>query len=86
MCEQREYLITPDPAHKEVAPWARVKAVNALDALNKYAIDEGYSNYEDLGDPLRDWMGIDQYGLWGVFTNATIWAIPEARVVLPTTP
>jgi hypothetical protein len=50
MCEQRDYLITPDPAHK-VEPWARVRAVNALDALNKY-------------------------GLWGVFTNATIWAIP----------
>jgi len=75
MCEQRDYLITPDPAHK-VEPWARVTAVNSLDALNRYAVAEGFSNYEDLGDQLRDWVGIDQYGLWGVFTNATIWAIP----------
>jgi hypothetical protein len=71
----REYWITPDPAHN-VEPWAKVTAINALAALDEYAISEGYSAYEDLG-PLRDWMGIDQYGLWGVFTNATIWAIPR---------
>lgn len=71
----REYLITPDPAHK-VKPWAQVQAVNALDALNTFAKAEGFGDYEDLGDPLRDWMGIDQYGLYGVFCNSTIWAIP----------
>ena len=72
----RDYYITPDPAHRRVEPWARVSAVNALDALDKYAISAGFGAYEDLDKPLRDWLGVDQYGIFGVFCNATIWAIP----------
>lgn len=82
MIAKRDYLITPDPAHG-VQPWARVSAINALDALDQYALGEGYSNYEDIGGRLKDWIGVDQYGLWGIFTNATIWAVPALPVSPP---
>lgn len=72
----RKFWITMDPAHKPVIPIAELEAVNALDALDRYAIGEGFVAYGELDPPLSDWLGVDQYGIWGTFTNCTIWAIP----------
>jgi len=59
-------------------PLAIVRAVNALDALDRYAVSQGCVPYSELS-PLHEWIGTDEYGVWGVFTNLTIWAIPIRR-------
>jgi len=76
---ERDYWITVDPAHKPIEPQAKVRAINALHALDLYAVGQGFGAYEDLDPPLSDWLGVDQYGIWGTFTNCTIWAIPALK-------
>jgi hypothetical protein len=72
--ELKEYDITTAPGGAGIE--GTVLAVNPLDALDRYAMQVGFSAYSDLG-PLYEWVGIDQHGMWGIFTNYTIWAIPR---------
>lgn len=68
------FAITENPRRPEEAS-AVVGAVNALDALDQYAVLHGYGRYSDLPD-LHGYLGFDEHGLWAVYENVTLWAIP----------
>ena len=68
------FAITEHPRKPEKASVV-VEAVNALDALDQYAVSHGYGRYSDLDD-LHEFLGFDEYGLWAVYENVTLWAIP----------
>ena len=68
------FAITETPTELRGAS-GLIEAVNALDALDQYAVSQGYGRYSDLDD-LHEFLGFDEHGLWAVFENVTLWAIP----------
>jgi len=69
------YVITTTPSNPARGQYERIKAINTLHALDQFAIKRGFVAYGEL-ENWPEFMGIDQHGLWGVFGNETIWAIP----------
>jgi hypothetical protein len=80
----RQYLVTEypeDPRKKVHVPGRTIfEAVNPLDALDQYAVAKGYGRYSDM-EPhdLAGMIGADEKGVWAVFENCTLWAIPFPR-------
>ena len=76
------FYITTNPDDPEEGYEAIVEAVNQLEALDKYAVSQGFAEYSSV-EGLEESLGIDTHGFWGVFTNYTIWAIPIKPVKRP---
>lgn len=80
MAKKKVWVITSAPEQPYADNWGKVSAINALGALDAYAIQHGYGGYSSLiEDPayLEDvGIGTDQHGLYATYENTTIWAIP----------
>lgn len=74
-----KYVITTTPGNSNQED-VTIEAVNQLEALDKFAMSEGFGPYSTTLPLLGDGsMGVDEHGLWAIFTNTTIWALPREK-------